>query len=177
MTLYGFDWIVWSRTSAHWQNPCHTKRITEITKIQVSRLPVSKNVKGPFIVQVGSCDVYFRCHAMLHSCGNLVIFFSYSNYLHISVNQIFKLFFFLKMVKANKILNYLSTTASRLYVGATGLPNGFLRQKTSVFRFWCSLQLVDFSFFSIRFSVFVENNTKCPPQLIKYTKINYKPLK
>ena len=120
------------------------------------------------------------------------------------------------MVKANKILNYLSTTASRLYVGATGLPNGFLRQKTSVFRFWCSLQLVDFSFFSIRFSVFVENNSSfsvlssnmvcirfsvlaeffdrfavlddfffsfavsnipnCPPQLIKYTKIDYKPL-
>ena len=96
---------------------------------------------------------------MLHSCGNLVIFFSYSNYLHISVTQIFKLFFFLKMVKANKILNYLSTTASRLYVGATGLPNGFLRQKTSVFRFWCSLRFVNFSFFSIRFSVFVENNS------------------
>ena len=95
----------------------------EITKIQVSRLPISRNVKGPFIVQVGSCDVYFRCLAMLHSCGNLVIF-SYSIYLYIDVTQMFRLAFFLKMVKANKILNYLSTTASRLYVGATGLLNG-----------------------------------------------------
>ena len=34
----------------------------------------------------------------------------------------------------------------------------FLCQKTLVFRFWCSLRLADFSFFSIRFSVFVENN-------------------
>ena len=35
----------------------------------------------------------------------------------------------------------------------------FLYQKTSVFRFWCSLRFADFSFFSIRFSVFVENNS------------------
>ena len=34
----------------------------------------------------------------------------------------------------------------------------FLCQKTSVFRFWCSFRFADFSFFSIRFSVFVENN-------------------
>ena len=32
-------------------------------------------------------------------------------------------------------------------------------QKTSVFRFWCSLRFADFSFCSIRFSVFVENNS------------------
>ena len=32
----------------------------------------------------------------------------------------------------------------------------FLCQKT--FRFWCSLGFADFSFFSIRFSVFEENN-------------------
>ena len=35
----------------------------------------------------------------------------------------------------------------------------FLCQKNSVFRFWCSFRFVDFSFFSIRFSVFVENNS------------------
>ena len=36
----------------------------------------------------------------------------------------------------------------------------FLAQKTfSVFRFWCSLRFADFSVFSIRFSVFVENNS------------------
>ena len=35
----------------------------------------------------------------------------------------------------------------------------FLCQKTSVFRFWCSVLFADFSFFSIRFSVFVENNS------------------
>ena len=35
----------------------------------------------------------------------------------------------------------------------------FLCQKTSVFRFWCSLQFADFPFFSIRFSVFVKNNS------------------
>ena len=35
----------------------------------------------------------------------------------------------------------------------------FLCQKTSVFRFWCSFRFADFSFFSIRFSVFVENNS------------------
>ena len=35
----------------------------------------------------------------------------------------------------------------------------FLFQKTSVFRFWCSFRFADFSFFSIRFSVFVENNS------------------
>ena len=29
----------------------------------------------------------------------------------------------------------------------------------SVFRFWCSLQFSDFSFFSIRFSVLLENNS------------------
>ena len=34
-----------------------------------------------------------------------------------------------------------------------------LCQKTSVFWFWCSFRLGDFSFFSIRFSVFVENNS------------------
>ena len=33
----------------------------------------------------------------------------------------------------------------------------FLCKKTSVFRFWCSLQFEDFSFFSIWFSVFVKN--------------------
>ena len=33
----------------------------------------------------------------------------------------------------------------------------FLCQKTSVFRFWWSLRFADFSFFSIWFSVFVEN--------------------
>ena len=33
----------------------------------------------------------------------------------------------------------------------------FLCQKTSVFRFWCSLRFADFSFFSIWFSVFIEN--------------------
>ena len=32
-------------------------------------------------------------------------------------------------------------------------------QKTSVFRFWCSLRFADFPFFSIRFSVFGENNS------------------
>ena len=32
----------------------------------------------------------------------------------------------------------------------------FLCHKTSVFRFWCSFRFADFSFFSIRFSVFVE---------------------
>jgi len=31
----------------------------------------------------------------------------------------------------------------------------FLGQKTSVFRFWCSSRFAGFSFFSIRFSVFV----------------------
>ena len=35
----------------------------------------------------------------------------------------------------------------------------FLCQKTLVFRFWGSLRFTDFSFFSIRFSVFVENNS------------------
>ena len=35
----------------------------------------------------------------------------------------------------------------------------FLCQKTSVFRFWCSFRFADFSFFSIWFSVFVENNS------------------
>ena len=35
----------------------------------------------------------------------------------------------------------------------------FLCQKTSVFRFWCSFRFADFSFFSIQFSVFVENNS------------------
>ena len=33
----------------------------------------------------------------------------------------------------------------------------FLRQKTSVFRFWCSWRFADFPLFSIRFSVFAEN--------------------
>ena len=33
----------------------------------------------------------------------------------------------------------------------------FLLQKTSVFRFWWSLRFADFSFFSIWFSVFVNN--------------------
>ena len=35
----------------------------------------------------------------------------------------------------------------------------FLCQKTSVFRFWCSMRFADFSFFSIWFSVFVENTS------------------
>ena len=35
----------------------------------------------------------------------------------------------------------------------------FLNQKTLVFRFWCSLQFVDFSLFSIWFSVFVKNTS------------------
>ena len=35
----------------------------------------------------------------------------------------------------------------------------FLCQNTSVFRFWCSFRFADFSLFSIRFSVFVENNS------------------
>ena len=35
----------------------------------------------------------------------------------------------------------------------------FLCQKTSVFRFWCSFRFADFPFFSIWFSVFVENNS------------------
>ena len=33
----------------------------------------------------------------------------------------------------------------------------FLCQKTSVFRFWCSMRFADFSIFSIWFSVFVKN--------------------
>ena len=32
-------------------------------------------------------------------------------------------------------------------------------QKTSVFRFWCLLRFADFSFFSIPFSAFAENNS------------------
>ena len=36
----------------------------------------------------------------------------------------------------------------------------FLCQKASVFRFWCSLRFANFSFFSIRFSVFVEDNSE-----------------
>ena len=36
---------------------------------------------------------------------------------------------------------------------------GFLCQKISVIRFWCSFRFADFSFFNIRFSVFVENNS------------------
>ena len=35
----------------------------------------------------------------------------------------------------------------------------FLCQKTSVFRFWCYFRFADFSFFSILFSVLVENNS------------------
>ena len=35
----------------------------------------------------------------------------------------------------------------------------FLCQKTLDFHFWCSLQCADFSFFSIWFSVFEENNS------------------
>ena len=35
----------------------------------------------------------------------------------------------------------------------------FLCQKTSVFRFWCSMRFADFSFFSIWFSVFVKNTS------------------
>ena len=35
----------------------------------------------------------------------------------------------------------------------------FLLQKTSVFRFWWSLRFADFSFFSIWFSVFVNNTS------------------
>ena len=35
----------------------------------------------------------------------------------------------------------------------------FLCQKTSVFRFWCSLRFADFSFFCFWFSVFVENTS------------------
>ena len=35
----------------------------------------------------------------------------------------------------------------------------FLLQKTSVFRFWWSSRFVDFSFFSIWFSVFVKNTS------------------
>ena len=34
----------------------------------------------------------------------------------------------------------------------------FLCQKTSVFRFWCSLQFMNFPFFSIWFSVFAKNS-------------------
>ena len=34
-----------------------------------------------------------------------------------------------------------------------------LCQKTSVFRFWCSLRFADVSFFSISFSVFVQNTS------------------
>ena len=47
-------------------------------------------------------------------------------------------------------------------IGIFGFGNfldRFLCQKTSVFRFWCSFRFVHFSFFSIRFSVFVENNS------------------
>ena len=35
----------------------------------------------------------------------------------------------------------------------------FLLQKTSVFRFWCSLRFADFSLFRIWFSVFVKNTS------------------
>ena len=35
----------------------------------------------------------------------------------------------------------------------------FLCQKTSVFRFWCSLRFAGFSLFSIWFSVFVKNTS------------------
>ena len=35
----------------------------------------------------------------------------------------------------------------------------FLSQKTSVFRFWCSLRFADFSSFSIWFSLFVKNTS------------------
>ena len=35
----------------------------------------------------------------------------------------------------------------------------FLCQKTSVFRFWCSLRFAGFSFFNIWFSVFVKNTS------------------
>ena len=34
-----------------------------------------------------------------------------------------------------------------------------LCQKTSVFRFWCSMRFADFSFFSIWFSIFVKNTS------------------
>ena len=34
---------------------------------------------------------------------------------------------------------------------------GFCAKKTSVFRFWCSLQFADFPYFSIWFSVFAKN--------------------
>ena len=35
----------------------------------------------------------------------------------------------------------------------------FVCQKTSVFRFWCSMRFADFSFFSIWLSVFVKNTS------------------
>ena len=62
--------------------PAHPDRIPVIPNGElIMRLPRPKfdyqfqgNVKGLFIVQVGSCDVYFRCHAMLYSDGNLVTF-------------------------------------------------------------------------------------------------------
>lgn len=38
-------------------------------------------------------------------------------------------------------------------------------QKTSVFRFWCSLQFADFPFFSVWFPVFVKN-TNGPSDLV-----------
>ena len=47
-------------------------------------------------------------------------------------------------------------------IGIFGFGNfldRFLCQKTSVFRFWCSFRFAHFSFSSIRFSVFVENNS------------------
>ena len=36
---------------------------------------------------------------------------------------------------------------------------GFWAKRLRFFRFWCSLRFADFSFFSIRFSVFVENKS------------------
>ena len=47
--------------------------------------------------------------------------------------------------------------------GALGLFWSVFRfscQKTSVFRFWCSMRFADFSFFSIWFSVFVKNTSR-----------------
>ena len=45
------------------------------------------------------------------------------------------------------------------FCGFGYLLDRFLCRKTLVFRFWCSLRFADFSFFNIRFSVFVENSS------------------
>ena len=45
------------------------------------------------------------------------------------------------------------------FCGFGNFLDRFLFQNTSGFRLWCSLRFADFSFFSIRFSVFVENDS------------------